>query len=427
MLERLGLRFADPAVERAFRAYHVEKSLPMIQVNGGTSLFVLVISHVMLLALVPTDALAITILFFTAMYPLLVAHTVFMRLRLIRAGIATGILSNISVSAGAIYLLQIRMDHDALALAVIIMDIFVGAGVVRLRVIHGLAMGIADALIYTVVMLAFFQHGSVAGGEVVMRMFACWSALMLGMLACYVGEAESRRAFVQERTIAAQREQILAEQAKSERLLLNVLPAPIAAILRDETRTIADHYDEASVLFADVAGFTPMSATMTPAELVELLNEVFSCFDDLAEKHRLEKIKTIGDCYMVAAGVPVARDDHAVALVRMALDVRDTLARRDFRGRKLSFRIGVNSGPVVAGVIGKKKFIYDLWGDAVNVASRMEAHGKGGEIQITRRTRELLGDRFECVAQGRIEVKGKGEMEIWHVTRELSVSSASMS
>ena len=204
-------------------------------------------------------------------------------------------------------------------------------------------------------------------------------------------------------------------QDKSEALLLNILPAEIVKILRNEPRTIADHFEGASILFADVVNFTPLSESMTPIELVELLNEVFSQFDQLVEKYRLEKIKTIGDCYMVASGVPRARCDHAQALLGMALEMQEYVSSNEFFGRHLEFRIGLNSGPVVAGVIGRKKFIYDLWGDAVNTASRMESHGVGGIIQITRATYELVKDKFVCEPQGIIDVKGKGEMEVWFV------------
>jgi guanylate cyclase len=185
--------------------------------------------------------------------------------------------------------------------------------------------------------------------------------------------------------------------------------------LKFERRTIADHFDSASILFADVVNFTPRSSNMTPTELVELLNDVFSKFDAIVDKYALEKIKTIGDCYMVAWGVPRKRADHALALVSMAIDMRDHVAQHEFLGHKLSFRIGINSGPVVAGVIGRKKFIYDLWGDAVNVASRMESQGSSGMIQITRNTYELVKDLFECEPHGRVNVKGKGEMEVWFV------------
>lgn len=211
---------------------------------------------------------------------------------------------------------------------------------------------------------------------------------------------------------------VLVEQEKSEVLLLNILPKEIASILKNENRIIADQFDRVSILFADVANFTPMSAHMTPTESVELLNEVFSYFDTLVEKYALEKIKTIGDCYMVAAGVPQFRADHAYALTRLALDIRDYVSQHEFRGKRLAFRIGLNSGQVIAGVIGRKKFIYDLWGDAVNTASRMESHGTEGTVQITEATHQLIKDNFICEPRGAIYVKGKGEMNVWHVLAE---------
>lgn len=207
------------------------------------------------------------------------------------------------------------------------------------------------------------------------------------------------------------------EQEISENLLLNILPKEIVAILKNGSRTIADHYDGASILFADMVNFTPLSAAMAPAEMVDLLNEVFSYFDSLVEKYDLEKIRTIGDSYMVASGVPRPRPDHAHALARMALDMCAYIHSNPVCvSRRLDFRIGINSGPVVAGVIGRKKFIYDLWGDAVNTASRMESHGVPGKIQITRETYELIKDAFICEPRGSVMVKGKGEMATWYLT-----------
>ncbi len=205
-------------------------------------------------------------------------------------------------------------------------------------------------------------------------------------------------------------------QEKSETLLYNILPREIAAILRDDNRTIADHFSEASVLFADMVDFTPMSAEMSPSEMVELLNEIFTHFDDLVERYNLEKIKTVGDCYMVAAGVPRPRADHAQSIVKLALDMLEYIRDNRFHAsRPVNFRIGINTGSVLAGVIGRKKFIYDLWGDAVNIASRMESHGSGGTIQITQATYERISNEFECEPHGAIQIKGKGEMDVWHV------------
>jgi adenylate cyclase len=195
------------------------------------------------------------------------------------------------------------------------------------------------------------------------------------------------------------------EQAKSERLLLNVLPQPIAQRLKDGEEVIADRFDEVTVLFGDIAGFTAMSELRSPEEVVAMLDEIFSAFDELADRLGLEKIKTIGDAYMVVAGVPIARADHAEAVAEMALTMRDLAS-----DLSLSVRIGIDSGPVVAGVIGKKKFSYDLWGDTVNTASRMESHGLPGQIQVTPRTRQRLEDGYQFESRGPIEVKGKGEM-----------------
>lgn len=207
-----------------------------------------------------------------------------------------------------------------------------------------------------------------------------------------------------------------AERDKAEALLLNVLPTSIADRLRADTGTIADSFDSASIVFADVADFTPLAQHLAPAELVGLLDRLFSRFDVLVEQHGLEKIKTIGDCYMVAAGIPDPRPDHARAAALLALDMREAMRSSAWLGQDgLELRIGIGSGPVVAGVIGRKRFLYDLWGDAVNTASRMESHGTPGEIQITRATYELVKDEFVCRSRGFVSVKGKGEMPTWYL------------
>jgi guanylate cyclase len=207
-----------------------------------------------------------------------------------------------------------------------------------------------------------------------------------------------------------------AEQEKSESLLLNILPSPIAERLKISTQPIADDFAAASILFADVVDFTPLAQRVPPAQMVGILDQLFSHFDVLVERHGLEKIKTIGDCYMAAAGVPTPCPDHARRAALLALEMRDLLATTTVAGLLgLELRIGINSGPVVAGVIGTKRFLYDLWGDAVNTASRMESHGTPGEIQITRATYELLHDEFACRQRGTILVKGKGPMETWYL------------
>ncbi len=205
-----------------------------------------------------------------------------------------------------------------------------------------------------------------------------------------------------------------AEQDKSERLLLNILPAPIAERLKKGESVIADSFAEVTVLFADIAGFTRLATQVSPAELVQTLNDIFSAFDRLAEKHALEKIKTIGDAYMVVGGLPKPLPKHANAVAAMALDMQREILRINGERRiNLGMRIGIHTGPVVAGVIGKKKFSYDLWGDTVNTASRMEAASHPGHIQVSEATFELIKDRFFFAKRQPIETKGKGEMNTY--------------
>jgi adenylate cyclase len=201
------------------------------------------------------------------------------------------------------------------------------------------------------------------------------------------------------------------ERTRSEGLLLNVLPRAIADRLKAGETTIADQFSDVTILFADLVGFSDLSRKLSPRQLVELLNDIFSEFDALADVHGLEKIKTIGDSYFVAAGIPLPRADHASAIAEMALAMVSALRQFDSH-RKLGveMRVGINTGPVVAGVIGKKKFIYDAWGEAVNIASRMESHSQPGRIQITSATHRLLKDRFVTEKRGVIEVKGTGPM-----------------
>ena len=203
-------------------------------------------------------------------------------------------------------------------------------------------------------------------------------------------------------------------QAKSERLLLNVLPEPVANRLKEREGIIADDFPAVTVLFADLVGFTPLADRLSANEVVALLDRVFASWDELAVRHGTEKIKTIGDAYMVAAGIPVPFDDHAAAIADMALEMGPALARCSNEiGCPLEVRIGIDTGPVVAGVIGQAKFIYDLWGDTVNTASRMESHAQAGTIQVTERMHRALGDGFELRRRGAVEVKGKGEMDCY--------------
>ncbi|MBV8157197.1 MAG: response regulator [Dyella sp.] len=224
-------------------------------------------------------------------------------------------------------------------------------------------------------------------------------------------------------------EKLVHEQQVSERLLHNLLPSPIAERLKARSdlvagtppEIIADNFLEVSVLFADIVQFTQFSAGMTPTRLVAVLNEIFADFDSIADSRGLEKIKTIGDAYMAAAGLPLSAVDHAERAAHMALDMNESLARfNDRSGHKLQLRIGINSGAVVAGVIGRRKFIYDLWGDAVNIASRMESQGIAGRVQVTEATRRRLGESFIFEERGTISAKGLGELRTWFLVGRTS-------
>ncbi|MEG4628104.1 adenylate/guanylate cyclase domain-containing protein [Microcoleus sp. AR_TQ3_B6] len=258
-----------------------------------------------------------------------------------------------------------------------------------------------------------------------------WGTLTMGMLwtlipVTYMLTALSRTAQIEKlaRERIRQAEQLQAaylqlelEQAKSEQLLLNVLPAAIALRLKDNEHNIAESFAEVTVMFADIVGFTELSSRISATAVVEVLNDIFSAFDHLADRHGLEKIKTIGDAYMVVGGLPTPREDHAEAIANMAIDMLHEIRILSLEhSEPFSIRIGICSGPVVAGVIGLKKFIYDLWGDTVNIASRMESHGITGCIQVTAETYELLKDKYTFEKRGAIQVKGKGYMVTYLMT-----------
>jgi adenylate cyclase len=207
------------------------------------------------------------------------------------------------------------------------------------------------------------------------------------------------------------------EYDRSEALLANILPASVAAKLKDPTHgVIADRYDDASILFADIAGFTERASEIPPTELVRFLDRLYTTFDRLVDRHGLEKIKTTGDSYMVVSGVPNPRPDHAAAIAALALDMSRAVADlRDPRGNPVPLRMGIASGPVVAGVVGARRFFYDVWGDAVNVASRMESTDPEGRIQVPQNVFEQLRDEFILEERGEIEIKGKGLMRTWYL------------
>jgi adenylate cyclase len=276
------------------------------------------------------------------------------------------------------------------------------------------------AVVIAYILIAII-HQRMLAEPTLARTFLVIAFFLVGMnMLCMIGGSmlviSQRRDFLQRRVIGEQRAIEEGLRARADSLLLNVLPASVAERLKSG-EVVADVHDEASILFADMVNFTPFSSRLGLKDLVAVLNDVFCDFDDMAAKHGLERIKTTGDGYIVAAGIPAPRPDHAAALTRLGLEMRDYFNRQTFAGQKLALRVGISSGPVLAAVIGLQRFSYDVWGDTVNTASRMESQGVGGVVQITESTYRLVEDQFECVPGGLIEIKGKGEMNVWHVLR----------
>ena len=242
--------------------------------------------------------------------------------------------------------------------------------------------------------------------------FACISAMIYALLWYFASEKNNLRALV-DRSF----DELHAEKERSEKLLLNILPPAIAERLKHNETNIAQGHADVTVLFADIVGFTRMTEEMSPGETVKVLNDIFSIFDELADKHGVEKIKTIGDAYMAAGGLEGGAQVHYCdAVANMALDmIRSVAAYRERTGERLQIRVGVGTGPVVAGVIGKKKFIYDMWGDTVNVAFRMAAEAPAGRVQVDPTTHRRLYNRYRFGEPFDMEIKGKGRMHVYHL------------
>ncbi|MBI5497079.1 MAG: adenylate/guanylate cyclase domain-containing protein [Deltaproteobacteria bacterium] len=415
---RWDLSFDDPATEREFRRYHEMTSVPVIREASLGALFIWGGIHSAVAAFAPQH-LFIGSLLLGALYPVVLANLLLAsrprtpeRCHLLQHLVLFAHTMSFMIAIG---MGQLRMRIDVLGLVGLVSMLYQVASVYRHRASQVLLLLLAGGGAYLAALVYLGYRGELAEDLRWVGPLMVGVTVLQSFLVARGGERALRETFLMDQLIEAQKQQILAEKARSEELLLNVLPSSIAAVLRDRPGIIAEEQPEASVLFADLAGFTSMSAGMTAAQVVEVLNEVFTEFDRLVDKHGLEKIKTIGDCYMVAAGVPSARHDHAIVMVRLALEMRDLVASREFAGRKLSFRFGVNSGPVVAGVIGRRKFIYDLWGDTVNVASRMESNGHAGVVQVSAETRGRVDGAFVCEPRGKVHMKGKGEMDVFHV------------
>lgn len=320
------------------------------------------------------------------------------------AAVAVALLELIAHQGLCVHVLGLEAGFQYYLLTVVMVVFFLPPG----RGLAKVGLVTATAMAYLGVWALGTVHAPVhpLGAGLSSGFYALNMILLIVLLALF-GWTYARAVVVAERRLEE-------EYQRSEALLHNILPAPIAQRLKLRPEVIADRFEQATVLFADIVDFTPLAERTEPEALVRLLDEVFSQVDELAARWRLEKIKTIGDAYMAVAGVPEPRLDHAAAAAGFALELMERVQPRlGSDGARLRLRVGLHTGPVVAGVIGKKRLLYDLWGDTVNLAARMEAHGLPGAIQVSRATREALGEAFTFEARGVVQVKGKGPMETW--------------
>jgi len=418
-MHRLSLRFADVNLEAAFAEEQARKALKPFRAAmicvAGVMLIIWLLMDRLLPQIPDVQARLYTpMLVMLAMlaYGYARSHTRSF-LRMHQWSVLAGSWGLAAALVGICSLIP-RASLDSAGLAIVIIHTLNVYSVVRLRFPGACYGGWGTAAIY----LGYLgQAGALGETELARHASMLMLTNLFGMIAAYQMDQSVRREYLAMRMLGEERE-------RSERLLLNILPVSIAERLKTSTSAIADHSEEVTVLFADIVGFTPLSARKTPQALVQLLDRIFSEFDRLAEAHGLEKIKTIGDAYMAAAGLPERRADHAPAAARMAQGMLAAVARIAAEtGEVLAVRIGLHSGPVVAGVIGTKKFSYDMWGDTVNTASRMESHGVAGAIHCSEATAALLQHDFALTARGAVEVEGKGEMHTFLVDHAEGISN----
>jgi class 3 adenylate cyclase len=418
-LSAWGLRFALPDAEAEYRLWQTQQALPFTRMG-------------MLASILAWLGMFVAIGLAGKRYTAEVSFGIALVLTAIGAAIATTYAERLH-----------RWVHVATALANTI------AGVVLVRVcttVVGLAEGAATAAIVVsffgfavfrvqtpLALVAVLPYVALAQVELVGGLraaavpmvgflaysFGMWLAFVSGLVACATSDREMRGAFRQERILDAQRRSTERERRRADELLRSILPAEIAEELKVHLRDpsphrIASYFHEVTVVFADIVGFTPLAARLPPGDVVALLNDLFTRFDSAVAELGVEKIKTIGDAYMASAGLPTPRSDHAVAAAELALAMKDAVEEFSrSHETQISIRIGLCTGPVVAGVIGSRKFAYDLWGDTVNLAARMESQGVPGEIQVAPSTFRALAGQYSFRQRGIVEVKGRGNVETW--------------
>lgn len=406
-----ALRFDTP-LEEQFQDDYIQKSLPPMRFALELAVFLYAVFGFLDVWVVPEVAHEIWVIRYAAVVPVLVLTLAFSFHPAFPAWMQRALPAVVLVCGfGILAMIAIAGELGrAYYYAGLILVIVWNYTLTRLTFGRAAAVGWALLVIYELVATVVSPVPPVV---LINNNFFFVSANIIGMIACYYSERALRLEYIQRRIVEVERQ-------RSDALLVHMLPAPIADRLKERRGTIADSFDDVTVCFCDIVDFTALCARLTPLDTVTLLNDLFTALDALAAKHGLEKIKTIGDSYMVVGGVPTPRPDHAEAVADFALDVQQTVARfRRDDGAPLQARIGIHTGSVVAGVIGSTRFRYDVWGDAVNIASRMEGHGVPGAIQVSQATYERLAGRYELAPRGAVNVKGKGSLVCWILLRRL--------
>jgi adenylate cyclase len=412
----LGLRFRDPVTEAEFRRWFVLDAVPFMRLAIAASAIGWLFSWLGLGVGIPHAFQPVTPWVLGGAVPLLILGYWASRhpgpLMLVGTGLVNAIGGFI-----AVWPISFRaLDSPHLASLVLIIFAFFAFTIFRLPpIIAAPAVG-SYVVLHQVLVLRAHAHHELTTPDVWIDSAIPWVAYVTGVVVCCVLSRLSREAYRRERVIEEQQRVIAAERERAELLLRNVLPDVVAEQLKNSDEPIADFFPEVTVLFADIVGFTAMAAHVPPRDLVALLNEVFSTFDALTAGRGVEKIKTIGDAYMAVAGVPEPRPDHVEAIADLALDMRGAVGGITERtGVKIQCRFGLATGPAVAGVIGQHRFAYDLWGNTVNMAARMESHGTAGRIQVTTEVCDRLRATHVFEARHPIDVKGIGMMSTWYL------------
>jgi class 3 adenylate cyclase len=409
---RLTLGFRDPSLERDFQTELAASNAPQLRTGLFTGIALWLATALIFPATLSVQTTLVvatcTVMAVLNLIALIATRGPVTLTRQQAVGLALNTMSAIAV----LVLSQVLGVGQALAAPAILLIAMFAFVALRLRFVFGLVAAATYLVGYAVVVSANPDPTDI------LQLFLVAAAIVVGLGATYQLEAGARDVYVQRRIIEAQTAALADAQATSERLLLNILPAKVAERLAAGETAIADWFDDATVLFADLVGFTRLAAELEPRATRDLLDRLFTGFDELADRHDLEKIKTIGDAYMAVGGLSEPVADHPARVVAFGLDLLDLTARVGQEiGRPLDLRVGIHTGPVVAGVVGTRKFSYDLWGDTVNVASRLESLGVPGSLQLSETTWQRVRSRYTATPRGPVELKRGGQVSTFLIGR----------